>query len=58
MRQSGSDLRKLIRSLAAAGFWSGVADGERQDTASKPPRQRARQAYWDRLLMDPDGSFG
>jgi hypothetical protein len=28
MRQSGKDLRKLIRSLAAAGVWSGEANGE------------------------------
>jgi hypothetical protein len=53
MRQSGNALRKLIRSLAAAGFWSGVANGESQDLASKPLLQHASQDYWDRLLMGP-----
>jgi len=32
-----------------------VANGEWQDTASKPLLQRVRQGYWDRLLMDPGG---
>jgi len=36
MRQAGNALRKLIRSLAEAGFWRGEAKGERQDMASKP----------------------
>jgi hypothetical protein len=48
-----SALRKLIRLVAAAGFWSGVANGERQDLISKPLLPRARQGYWDRLLMNP-----
>jgi hypothetical protein len=53
MRQSGNALRKLIRSVAAAGFWSGGVNGERQDLTSKPLLPRARQGYWDRLLIDP-----
>ncbi len=54
MRQTGSALRKPIRSFAAEGFWSGVTNGERQDPTSKPLQQRTRQGYWDRLLMSPD----
>ena len=53
MRQSGRALRKLIRSAAAAGFWSGAAKDEKHDLTSKPLLQAARQGYWDRLLMGP-----
>jgi hypothetical protein len=57
MRQSGRALRKLIRSVAVAGFWSGVANGESQDLASEALLQRAYQGYWDRLLMGPDDDW-
>jgi hypothetical protein len=50
MRQSGRALRKLIRSAAAAGFWSGAAKDEKHDLTSKPLLQAARQGYRDRLL--------
>jgi hypothetical protein len=33
-----------------------VANDERQDPASKPLLRRARQGYWDRLLMGPAAS--
>jgi hypothetical protein len=52
MRQSGSALRKLFRSLAAAAFWSGVANDEKQDLPA-PLRQRAHQGYRDRLQIGP-----
>ncbi len=45
MRQSGRALRKLIRSAAAAGFWSGAAKDEKHDLTSKPLLQAARQGY-------------
>ena len=53
MRQSSNALGKLIRWVAAAGFWSGGVNGERQGLTSKPLLPRARQGYWDRLLIDP-----
>ena len=53
MRQSGSALRKLIRSVAAKGFWSRAAKDEKRDPVSKPLLQAARQGYWDKLLMGP-----
>jgi hypothetical protein len=34
IRQSGSVLRKLIRSFVVAGFWSDEANGEKHDLAS------------------------
>jgi hypothetical protein len=58
MRQSGRVLRKLIRSAAAAGFWSGAAKDEKHDLTSKPLLQAARQGYWDRLLMSPGEPVG
>ncbi len=36
MRQSGSALRKLFRSVAAAGFWCGEANGEERLLGTKP----------------------
>ena len=36
MRQSGSVLRKLIRSVAAAWFWSGEANGKERFLGTKP----------------------
>jgi hypothetical protein len=53
--QSGSALRKPIGSVAAAGFWNGVAKDEKHGLTSKPLREAARQSYWDRLLMGPGG---
>lgn len=46
-------MRKLIRSVAAAGFWSDEVNDEERDLTSKPLLQAARQSYWDRLLMGP-----
>jgi hypothetical protein len=54
MRQSGSALRKLIRSVAAAGFWSGEANGEERFLGTKPELAAPRHRYWDTLLMGPD----
>ncbi|MCP9860581.1 hypothetical protein [Cyanobium sp. Cruz-8H5] len=54
IRQSGNALRKLIRSLAAAGFWSGEANGQEQVLRTKPELAAPRQRYWDRLLMGLD----
>ena len=53
MRQSGNALRKLIRSVAAPGFWRVEGKAARRDPARKPLPQAARQGYWDRLLMSP-----
>ena len=53
-RQSGSALRKLIRSVAAAGFSSGEVKRYGRDLRTKPELSDARQGYWDRLLMGPD----
>jgi len=38
-------LRKLIRSLAAAGFWSGEANGQERVLRTKPELAAARQRY-------------
>ena len=54
MRQSGSGLRKLIRSGAAAGFWSGAAYGEEQFLGTKPELAAPRHRYWDTPLMGPE----
>jgi hypothetical protein len=53
MRQSGSALRKLIRAVAAAGFWSGEANGEKQDVPRKSELRAAAQRYWDTLFIRP-----
>ena len=54
IRQSGNALRKLIRSLAAAGLWSGEANGQERVLRTKPELAAPRQRYPDRLLMGPD----
>jgi hypothetical protein len=48
-RQSGSALRKLIGSVAAAGFSSGDAKRCGRDLRTKPKLNSVRQAYWDTL---------
>ena len=53
IRQSGNSLRKLIRSVAPAGFWSGGANSEKQDVANESELRAAAQRYKDRLLIDP-----
>ena len=53
MRQSGSALRKLIRSVAAAKFSSGEAKRFGRGLRTKPELTAARQSYWDRLLIGP-----
>jgi hypothetical protein len=58
MRQSGSALRKLIRSVAAAGFWSGEANGEERFLGTKPELAAPRHRYWDTLLMGPAAAMG
>jgi hypothetical protein len=53
MRQSSSALRKLIRPVAAAGFWSGEANGEERFPGTQPELEAPRNRYWDTLLMGP-----
>jgi hypothetical protein len=53
MRQSGSALRKLIRSVVAAGVSSGDANGQELFLRTKPQAARASNRYWDRLLIGP-----
>ena len=53
-RQSGSALRKLIRSTARAGVSNGEANGEELFPRTKPKPTAACQCYWDRPLMGPD----
>jgi hypothetical protein len=43
MRQSGSALRKLIRSVAADGIWSGEANGQERVLRTKPKLAAAGQ---------------
>jgi hypothetical protein len=54
IRQSGTALRKLIRSLAATGV---VAGSEAKDqvrlTRTTPQERRHGQTDWDRLLIGP-----
>ena len=55
MRQSGSALRKLIRSVAEAWFWSGVANGHRQVLTSnrcdrRPPKLLGQTSNEARIL--------
>jgi hypothetical protein len=50
MRQSGNALRKLVRSVAAEGFWSGEVKGARRDLARKTiaagsPTRLLRQTF-------------
>ena len=45
IRQSGNALRKLIRSLAAAGFWSGEDNGQERVLRTKPELAAPRQRY-------------
>jgi len=61
MRQSGSALRKLIRSVAAAGLWSGGVGKDQERYASRKSQSgTGRKAAWDGLLIGPgaheDGS--
>ena len=46
-------MRKLIRSVAAAGFSSGEVKRYGRDLRTKPELSDARQGYWDRLLIGP-----
>ena len=46
-------MRKLIRSVAAAGFSSGETKRLVHCLRTKPELTAARQGYWERLLMDP-----
>ena len=55
MRQSGRALRKLIRSVAAAGVSGGVAKREERFQHTSALIPGAVEGYWDRLLMDPGG---
>jgi len=48
MRQSGSALRKLIRSVAAAGLWT---DGAGKDQVRVPPGETSQGLGWV-----PDGT--
>ena len=54
MRQSGSALRKLIRSDAAAGV--SVVDAMREERFHRTTALISGrvEGYWDRLLMDPE----
>jgi len=54
IRQSGSALRKLIRSAAAAGLSSEEAKVDELVAPTKPQLAGTSQRYWDRLLMGPD----
>ncbi len=51
LQHYGSALRKLIRSLAAAGVSSGDANGEKLFPLRKPQSALAIQRCWERLLM-------
>jgi len=54
MRQSGSALRKLIRSVAAAGLWSGGVGKDQERYASRKSQSgTGRKAAWDGLLIGP-----
>lgn len=54
MRQSGSALRKLIRSVAAAGLWSGGVGKDQERYASrKSQSETRRKAVWDGPLIGP-----
>jgi hypothetical protein len=55
MRQSGSDLRKAIRFVAAEGVWSGEAKGERLRQRTTAPIAGDGEGYWDTLLIGPGG---
>jgi len=55
MRQSGSALRKLIRSVAVDGIWSGEANGQERVLCTKPKLAAAGQRSWNRLPMGPGG---
>ena len=50
-QQSGNALRKLIGSVAAAGFPSGDAKRFGRDLRIKPELNSVRQAYWDTLQI-------
>jgi len=54
MRQSGSALRKLIRSVAAAGVSGVDAKSEERFQRTTALIPGAVEGYWDRLLMDPE----
>jgi hypothetical protein len=45
IRQSGRALRKLIRSLAAAGFWSAEDNRQERVLRTKPELAAPRQRY-------------
>jgi len=52
MRQSGSALRKLIRSVAAAGLWSGGVGKDQERYASKKSQSgTGEKPTWDGPLI-------
>jgi len=54
MRQSGNALRKLIRSVAAAGLWSGGVGKDQERYASRKSQSgTGGKAAWDGLLIGP-----
>jgi len=58
IRQSGSALRKLIRSLAAAGVAAGwVAKEKVRIPAHNTVGATPQPVYWDRLLIGPASGF-
>ena len=54
MRQSGSALRKLIRSVAEAGLWSGGVGKDQVQYASRESQSgTGGKAVWDGPLIGP-----
>jgi len=54
VRQSGNALRKLIRSAAAAGLWSGGVSKDQERCSSRKSQSGAgRKAAWDGPLIGP-----
>jgi hypothetical protein len=59
MRQSGSALRKLIRSVAAAELWrGGVGKNQEQDHPRKTQSGTGAETGWDRLIIGPGDPGG
>jgi len=54
MRQSGKALRKLIRSVAAAGLWTdGVGKDQVRDASRRNQSETGLGLSWDRPLIGP-----